>query len=138
MSSSKTICCGCNVYILAKILTFLEFLCLVVFVIIMYDKIAITLLLAICFSWIAYLSTEYAGIHMKKTGLIIFGCIFRICMSLVYGIAIVFVYLYTICHFIECDNFSSKHRTLLENRYSSQYSPNSEKSVVWGSVCLKV
>ena len=116
----KTICCGCNVYILATILTIFEFFCLVGFVIKMYNKIEVNILLGICLSWVAYLSVEYTGIHKNKTSLIIFGCIGRIILSIAYGIAIIVVSIYpNFCdfNFIDCSShFMQKIQNFLTNR----------------------
>ena len=118
--SPKTICCGCNVYILATILTILEFFCLIGFAIKMTNKIDVNILLAISLSWVAYLGVEYVGIRKKITSLIIFGCIGRIILSIAYGIAIIVVSIYpNFCdfNFIDCSShFMKKIQNFLTNR----------------------
>ena len=100
--SSQTVCCGCNVFKMAKISTGLEiglsfilfFIpgCLLAVTVIVIWMIAI-LLGPFVIYW-AYLATEFIGIHKKVRGLIIFSCVIRVILSILDGVAIIVILIF--------------------------------------------
>ena len=86
----QTVCCGCNVFKLAKIITGIEFsLCLVGTIGIFFWDIFFFGFLVI---YLAYLATEYIGIYKKIRGLIIFNFVIRVILDvLVPGLSIYFI-----------------------------------------------
>ena len=100
--SSQTVCCGCNVFKMAKISTGLEiglsfilfFIpgCLLAVTVIVIWMIAI-LLGPFVMYW-AYLATEFIGIHKKVRGLIIFSCVIRVILSILDGVAIIVILIF--------------------------------------------
>merc|ERR1712018_1025562 len=93
--SSQTVCCGCNVFTLAKIITGIEIgLSLISFIATEashypnYEDTDVHLtVFGICVIYWAYLATEYIGIHKKMRCLIIFNCVIRVILIVLLGLA---------------------------------------------------
>merc|ERR1712141_492962 len=99
--SSQAICCDCNVFTLAEIITVIEIsLSFISFIGIetsfwnfwSFSQPSFLTLCGVFVIYWAYLATEYVGIHMKIRGLIIFNCVIRVILIVLLGIAsIIFV-----------------------------------------------
>ena len=78
MSSSQTICGCCNIFILTKILTAVEFglIFLEQFIQFFYQTPWWAYLIGVI--WLTYLFIEFIGIQKEKLQLIVFGCVGRI------------------------------------------------------------
>ena len=105
--SSQTICCGCNIYKMAKIITGIEItLCFILSIPFLSKAlVGITfhtdalvemeilwkhyLFLGIYVIYWAYIATEFIGIHKKVRSLIIFSCVIRVILSVLDGVLIV-------------------------------------------------
>ena len=94
--SSQTVCCGCNIFKMAKIITGIEiglsFILFLIFGYLLAISNSATFYIAITLGpfviyW-AYLATEFIGIHKKIRGLIIFSCVIRVILSVLDGAAI--------------------------------------------------
>ena len=94
--SSQTVCCGCNIFKMAKIITGIEsglsFILFLIFGYLLAISNSATFYIAITLGpfviyW-AYLATEFIGIHKKIRGLIIFSCLIRVILSVLDGLAI--------------------------------------------------
>ena len=106
--SSQIVCCSCDVFTLAKIITGIEIgLSIISFIgtearcypnyyydndgYIITAEILLTIWGVFVIYW-AYLATEYIGIHKKMRCLIIFNCVIRVILIVLLGLAsIVFV-----------------------------------------------
>ena len=94
--SSQKVCCGCNVFTLAKIITGIEFglslITLIGIIASFASEYPVEVLLAVfgvfVIHW-AYLVMEYIVIHKKICGLIIFNCAIRVILNLLLGLVII-------------------------------------------------
>ena len=86
--SLETICCGCNIFTMAKIITGIEMGLMMGFNIILGFYGAISGKFIIC---LAYLAIEFIGIHKKIQGLIKLNCSIRFFVSILNGILIMII-----------------------------------------------
>ena len=86
--SLETICCGCNIFTMAKIITGIEMGMMMGFNIILGFYGAISGKFIIC---LAYLAIEFIGIHKKIQGLIKLNCSIRFFVSILNGILIMII-----------------------------------------------
>ena len=86
--SLETICCGCNIFTMAKIITGIEMGLMMGFNIILAFYGAISGKFIIC---LAYLAIEFIGIHKKIQGLIKLNCSIRFFVSILNGILIMII-----------------------------------------------
>ena len=103
MANSQKCCC-CNVFRLAKGLTITEIVLIIVYVIVVFigSEIVEYSILAILIQ-IAYLVTEYIGIHMKNKCLIIFGVVIRLLEQ-----TLLVIFVFVLFLFPDCSGFSGK------------------------------
>ena len=101
--SSQTVCCGCNVFKMAKSITGIEIgFSFILFAILgsfladftINDNIAIILGSFVIY-W-SYLATEFIGIHKRVRGLIIFSCVIRVILSVLDGVTIMAILFWAI------------------------------------------
>ena len=97
--SSQTVCCSCNIFKMAKMITGIEIgLSLIIFLILGYFGIVVmshSMIMGIIIGsfviyW-TYLATEFTGIHKKVRGLIIFSCVIRVILSVLDGVVIIMI-----------------------------------------------
>ena len=107
--SSQTICCGCNIYKMAKIITGIEItLCFILSIPFLFQRLIgiqfhtdslvemgilwkYYLSLGIYVIYWAYIATEFIGIHKKVRSLIIFSCVIRVILSVLDGVVIIMI-----------------------------------------------
>ena len=127
--SSQTICCGCNIYKMAKIITGIEItLCFILSIPFLFQRLIgiqfhtdtlvemgilwkYYLSLGIYVIYWAYIATEFIGIHKKVRSLIIFSCVIRVILSVLDGVIIV-IFLCLGAHYWITDPFD-RERILL-------------------------